>query len=105
MRQIHILPEEILFVSKDNSRTIVCLESNDDRLVGTVGTTFVKDVVDWRAKEEDIVQRRTLHMRTSQLLQARRHTPLDEAINRIYKNTFDETTEEFIIDQKTIKEH
>ncbi|MHA1984810.1 MAG: hypothetical protein ACW967_10670 [Candidatus Hodarchaeales archaeon] len=101
--EIHILPEEILFVSKNDLRTIICLDSNEDRLVGSIGSTFVKDVVDWQAKEENIVQRRTLHMRTGQLLQARRHTPLDEAINRIFEKIFDENTEEFTIEQKTVK--
>jgi hypothetical protein len=101
--EIHILPEEILFVSKNDLRTIVCLDSNEERLVGSIASTFVKDVVDWKAKEENIVQRRTLHMRTGQLLQARRHTPLDEAINRIFENTFDENTEELTIEQKTVK--
>ena len=101
--EIHVIPEEILFVSKDDSRTIVCLESSDDRLVGTIGTTFVKNVVDWQAKEEDIVQRRTLHMRTGQLLQARRHTPLDEALKRIYKGALDDDPNELILDQKSIK--
>ncbi|OLS26787.1 MAG: hypothetical protein HeimC3_06790 [Candidatus Heimdallarchaeota archaeon LC_3] len=101
--EIHVIPEEILFVSKNDLRTIVCLESSDDRLVGTIGTTFVKDVVDWRSKEENIVQRRTLRMRTGQLLQARRHTPLDEAINRIYQGALDEEVDEMTLEQKSAK--
>ncbi|MFW9929798.1 MAG: hypothetical protein ACFFD1_10440 [Candidatus Thorarchaeota archaeon] len=98
--EIQVFPEEILFVSKGDLRTIVCMESNEQRLVGTIGSTFVKDVADWRAKEEEIVQRRTLHMRTGQLLQARRHTPLDESIKRIYAGIFDEDIQEFSVDLK-----
>ena len=71
------------------------MEQNEDRLVATIGGTFVKNIVDWKAKEEETLQRRTLHMRTGQLLQARRHTPFDEAVTRIYQDIF--TPEDEII--------
>ena len=43
-------------------------------------------------------------MRSSQLLQARRHTPLDEAVDRIYKGVFDkENTNELNIAVRSTK--
>ncbi|MHA2366357.1 MAG: hypothetical protein ACXAC7_20540 [Candidatus Hodarchaeales archaeon] len=90
-----IRPTEILFVTKaditstegipTDERYIICLDGNEDRLVGTIAITYVPDSVLFPEKvEEDILKRRTLHMRTGQLLTAIRHTPFDEAIKRIY---------------------
>ncbi|MFW9992750.1 MAG: hypothetical protein ACFFD4_11940 [Candidatus Odinarchaeota archaeon] len=83
-----VLPEELFFVSKDDKRRIICLATSElERTVGIVAETFVKDVTDWKwskDKEEQILQRRTLHMRAGQLLAARRHTKMDEAVQRIF---------------------
>ncbi len=82
-----ILPTELLFISKDDNRFIICLDGNQDRIVGTIGITYVKDETSISRSEEDkdeVLQRRSLHMRTGQLLAALQHTPFDAAVHRIY---------------------
>jgi hypothetical protein len=83
-----ILPTEILFTTRSDRRYIICLDGNEERIVGTIGETYVKDVSQWE-KEEEFLQRRSLHMRTGQLLAARQHTKFDAAVERIYANTID----------------
>ncbi len=83
--EFQLLPEEIVLAHDENLKYIFCMAGNEDRLVGTIGATFQKDITEWQNKREEyILQRRTLHMRTGQLLSSRRHTPLDEAVQRIY---------------------
>ncbi|KKL59727.1 hypothetical protein LCGC14_2212440, partial [marine sediment metagenome] len=82
-----ILPTEILFLSKDDKRSLICLNGDKDRIVGTIAKNYEKkDITQWQQTGEDqeTVQRRTLHMRTNQLLSARVHTPFDAATSRIY---------------------
>ncbi len=83
-----IIPTEILFVTKDDKRYIICLDGNEKRIVGTIAITYVKEITEWR-KDQELLQRRSLHMRTGQLLAARQHTPFDQAIERIYASTID----------------
>ncbi|MHA2298782.1 MAG: hypothetical protein ACXADA_22330 [Candidatus Hodarchaeales archaeon] len=101
-----VIPEEVFFVSKAENRQVVCLASSEQRVIGIVAETFQKDVADWKwskAKEEQLVQRRTLHMRAGQLLAARRHTKFDEAMERIIGSdvTMDDM-KSIIIDKKII---
>lgn len=93
-----VIPREILFISTNEQRFAISFESDDKRIVGTIGQTYSKDIADWRAKDEEPIQRRTLQMRTGQLLSARHHTPLDEAIKRIYGEDFSKKTTETILD-------
>ncbi len=81
-----ILPTEILFLSKDDKRSLICMNGDKDRIVGTIARTYEKDITQWQHTEQvqELVQRRTLHMRTNQLLSARVHTPFDSATSRIY---------------------
>jgi hypothetical protein len=81
-----ILPTEILYLSKEDKRTLICLNGDADRIVGTIAKTYEKDITKWREgdKPPEPVQRRTIHMRTNQLLSARVHTPFDAATSRIY---------------------
>lgn len=83
-----ILPTEILFLSKEDKRSIICFNGDKDRIIGTIAKTYEKDITKWREgdKSQETVQRRTLHMRTNQLLSARVHTPFDAATSRIYGN-------------------
>ena len=83
----------------DKQKLIICLNGNQERVVGTIATTYVEKIVDWQAmeKEEETLQRRSLHMRTQQLLAARRHTPFQEAVERIYGANFNVGKAEFII--------
>ncbi|UCG02938.1 MAG: hypothetical protein JSW11_02905 [Candidatus Heimdallarchaeota archaeon] len=81
-----VLVEELFFMANDGQKMIICLDGNQERVVGTIATTFFEKIVDWQARETEAepLQRRSLHMRTAQLLAARRHTPFREAVGRIY---------------------
>jgi hypothetical protein len=81
-----ILVEELFFMAKDGQKLLICLNGNQERVVGTIANTYIEKIVDWQAREKDVetLQRRSLHMRTQQLLAARRHTPFQEAVERIY---------------------
>jgi hypothetical protein len=81
-----VLVEEIFFMGNDQQKMIICLNGNQERVVGTIATTYFEKIVDWHAREKDVeaLQRRSLHMRTQQFLAARRHTPFEEAVERIY---------------------
>ncbi|MFX1508339.1 MAG: hypothetical protein ACFFDC_19835, partial [Promethearchaeota archaeon] len=81
-----VLVEELYFIGNDQQKMIICLNGNQERIVGTIATTFVEKIVDWHAREKEVeaLQRRSLYMRTQQLLVARRHTPFQEAVERIY---------------------
>ena len=83
-----VLVEELFFIGSDQQKLLICLNGNQDRIVGTIATTDIEKIVDWhsREKEEEALQRRSLHMRTNQLLAARRHTPFNEAVERIYRS-------------------
>ncbi|MFX0125769.1 MAG: hypothetical protein ACFFAE_19260 [Candidatus Hodarchaeota archaeon] len=81
-----VLIEELFLIANDGQKMIISLNGNQERIVGTIATTFFEKIVDWQAREEEAepLQRRSLHMRTAQLLAARRHTPFREAVERIY---------------------
>ena len=85
-----ILLEELFFMAEDGQKLIISLNGNQQIVVGTIATTYVEKIVDWqsREKEQEPLQRRSLHMRTQQLLAARRHTPFSEAVERIYGSNF-----------------
>jgi len=88
--QMEIIPTEILFTAPGDKRVIICLDGTDSQIVGTIAQTFSKDITNWQEKdEEDVIQRRSLHMRTGQLLSALNHTPFDRAAERIYKFDLD----------------
>jgi len=97
-----ILVEELFFMGNDRQKMIICLNGNQERVVGTIANTFIEKIVDWQAreKEDEPLQRRSLHMRTQQLLAARRHTPFQEAVERIYGANLNIKKIEFkVIDQ------
>lgn len=77
-----ILPAEVMFMTEDDTRFLISFEGNEDRIVGTIATTYQKDTV--QTEEIDFVKRRTLVMRTGQLLSSRVHTPFDTSVERIY---------------------
>lgn len=86
---MQIIPTEILYLIHDDRRYIICMDGNDDRLVGTIAQTHKEtklEVVYPPSNEKvETFQRRSLHMRTGQLLSARQHTPFDTAVERIYQ--------------------
>lgn len=97
-----LLPNEILFVSKADNKLLnylITFDGNKDRIVGTIAVTFEKGVAQWQEEEEEIVNRRTLQMRTRQLLAAREHTPLDTAIERIYGSEMSKAVQTIELDK------
>ncbi|MFW9905281.1 MAG: hypothetical protein ACFFFH_13155 [Candidatus Thorarchaeota archaeon] len=90
--------DELFFMGNDQQKMIICMNGNQERVVGTIATTYVEKIVDWHAREKDVeaLQRRSLHMRTQQLLAARRHTPFQEAVERIYRGNLNINQTEFI---------
>lgn len=93
-----VLVEELFFMGNDEQKMIICLNGNQERVVGTIATTSVEKIVDWQSREKEVetLQRRSLHMRTQQLLAARRHTPFQEAVERIYGANFNVKKTKFI---------
>ncbi|MFX0065369.1 MAG: hypothetical protein ACFFC7_24625 [Candidatus Hermodarchaeota archaeon] len=94
-----ILPEEILFTAKDQRRHIITLAGNvsEKRIVGTIASTYVKDLTDWQSKKgEKLLKRRTLLMRTNQLLTARRNIlePFNKCLERVYGEDLDQSVAE-----------
>ncbi|MHA2246691.1 MAG: hypothetical protein ACXADY_17240 [Candidatus Hodarchaeales archaeon] len=85
-----ILIEELFMMAEDGQKLIISLNGNQQLVVGTIATSHVQKIIDWqsRGKEQEPLQRRSLHMRTQQLLAARRHTPFSEAVERIYGSSF-----------------
>ena len=81
-----VLVEELFFMEKDKQKMIICLNGNQERVVGTIANTYIEKIIDWQEREKEVepLQRRSLYMRTQQLLAARRHTPFQEAVERIY---------------------
>lgn len=103
-KKIPFLPKEVFFINKDNNqKLIISLNGDQDRVVGTIASSEFDKITDWqsRGEEKETLQRRSLHMRTSQFLSARRHTPFEDAIERIYIENFDvKNAKEDIIDKR-----
>lgn len=101
---IPFLLHEAFFFNKDNDqKLIISLNGNLERVVGTIATSYFDKTTDWQSREEEKepLQRRSLHMRTSQLLSARRHTPFEEATTRIFSENFNiKRAKENIIKQR-----
>ncbi len=101
---IPFLLHEVFFFNKDNNqKLIISLNGNLERVVGTIATSYFDKTTDWqsRKEEKEPLQRRSLHMRTSQLLSARRHTPFEEATTRIFSENFNiKKAKENIIKQR-----
>ncbi|MFX1334066.1 MAG: hypothetical protein ACFFB2_08440 [Promethearchaeota archaeon] len=85
-----VLIEELFFMAEDGQQMIISVNGNQERVVGAIAITDVDKILDWQSREKEVepLQRRSLQMRTSQLLAARRHTPFDEAVERIYESNF-----------------
>ncbi|MFX0050885.1 MAG: hypothetical protein ACFE8U_06270, partial [Candidatus Hermodarchaeota archaeon] len=100
-----VLIEEVFFMTEDLQRYLISLNGNQERIVGTIATSQ-PDITEWqvRGKEKEPLLRRSLHMRTKQFLNARRHTKFSEAVERIYGPNFDiESAEEQSFDDILIK--
>lgn len=103
-KKISFSLKEVFFINKDNNqKLIISLNGDQDRVVGTIASSEFDKITDWQSRgdEKETLQRRSLHMRTSQFLSARRHTPFEEAIERIFVENFDvKNAKEDIIDQR-----
>ncbi len=87
-----ILFTEAFFMDESNKqKLIISMNGNEDRVVGTIAASFFDRITNWQARgeEKEPLQRRSLHMRTSQFLSARRHTRFDDASKRIFGENFD----------------
>lgn len=98
-----ILFNEAFFMDESNKqKLIISLNGNQERVVGTIAASFFDKITDWQARgeEKEPLQRRSLHMRTSQFLSARRHTSFEDASKRIFRENFDvEKAKESTINQ------
>lgn len=102
--ELQIRPNEVLFLTGEESRFLITFEGNEDRLVGTIATTYIKDITQWQEKEDkEILSRRTMKMRTRQLLSSRAHTPLDTSIERIYGDIFKDNSSLITLNKAILK--
>jgi hypothetical protein len=92
-----ILPAEIMFMTQEDSRLLITFDGDEDKMVGTIAKTYEKDVT--QTEEIDFVKRRTLVMRTGQLLSSRAHTPFDTSVERIYGSDMVEKAEFIELDK------
>ena len=89
--QQEILIEEVFLSTAEKEKYLLTLDGNQSMIVGL----FAKappdaPIADWQARSHDVeaLQRKSLAMRINQYLKARRHTPIEEAIERIYGQNF-----------------
>lgn len=98
-----ILFTEAFFMDESNKqKLIISMNGNEDRVVGTIAASIFDRITNWQARgeEKEPLQRRSLHMRTSQFFSARKHTRFDDASKRIFRENFDlEKAKESTINQ------
>lgn len=80
-QESQIMPEEILFSGTGEERYVMMFEGNDDHLVGMAGSTSIVD--DYTGKEPQTFQRRTLGMRTNQILTSLKSNRFSDAVQRV----------------------
>ena len=82
---------EIFIMDQDKSKILVSLSGNQERVVGTCATSEFDSISDWqsRGKETEPLQRRSLQMRITQFISARRHTAFTEAVECVFHDNFD----------------
>ncbi len=101
--EFQIIPSEVLFKGNNDSRYVITFDGNSDRLVGTIAQTYVKDITDWQNKQErQIIKRRTLLMRTGQLLSSLAHSPFDTSVERIYSDTINKESQLTVLDKSIL---
>jgi hypothetical protein len=85
--KVQIMPKEILFRGRTiDTNFVLIFEGNEDHLVGIMGSTYVKDETTYAGpeEEEETFQRRTLKMRTNQLLNTLKSVHrFDEVFTRV----------------------
>ncbi len=86
-----ILFTEIFLMDEQKFKLLITMSGNQKRVVGTCATSQFDKIADWqsRGKETEPLQRRSLQMRITQFISARRHTAFTEAVDRIFHDNFD----------------
>lgn len=97
---VQIMPEEILFTSSGDARYVMVFEGNDDHLVGMAGTTNLSE--DYSGKEPETFQRRTLSMRTNQILNSLKSNRFSDSIIRVLGEEVTKTTNEIPYDKAVL---
>jgi hypothetical protein len=89
--QQEIIMEEVFLSTAEKEKYLLTLDGNQSMIVGL----FAKappdaPIADWQARQHEVepLQRKSLAMRINQYLKARRHTQIEEAIERIYGQNF-----------------
>lgn len=80
-KEIQLMPEEILFTSNDDARYVMTFEGNENHLVGMGGSSGLVD--DYTGKQPEVYQRRTLGMRTNQILNSLKSNRFSDAVVRV----------------------
>ena len=107
---VDILPNDILFVRSDgehDNNYYISFDGNEDRLMGTIAVTYQKKSIGFAKEdgEDDVVNRRTMKMRTRQLLSSREHTPFDTSVERILGDTISEKAETIELEKAILTLH
>lgn len=98
--EYQVKPSEILFQAKNDILFLITFDGDEKKLVGTIAVTYVKDITNRNPPE--IFKRRSLKMKTGQLLSSIAHTPFDTSVERIYKNTFNGNSKQGTIGQSIL---
>ena len=100
---IQIMPEEILFTGTADDRYVMLFEGNDEHLVSMAGSTSITE--DYTGKEPEILQRRTLGMRTNQILNSLKSNRFEDAVQRILGEELLSNTKEITYDSAVLDIH
>ena len=102
-QSVQIMPEEILFTSTSEARYVMLFEGNDEHLVGMAGTTSIDE--DYTGKEPETFQRRTLGMRTNQILNSLKSNRFSDAIVRVLSDEIVKNTNDIEYDVAVLNIH
>ena len=100
---IQIMPEEILFTGTADDRYVMLFEGNDEHLVSMAGSTSITE--DYTGKQPEILQRRTLSMRTNQILNSLKSNRFQDAVQRILGDELLSNTKEITYDSAVLDIH
>lgn len=101
--EVQLMPEEILFTGTGDTRYVMMFEGNNDHLVGMAGTTSIDE--DYTGKEPETFQRRTLGMRTNQILTSLKSNRFSDAAQRVLGNELLNNTNEIPIETAVLNIH
>ena len=102
-QDVQLMPEEILFTSTGDARYVMLFEGNEDHLIGMAGTTNIEE--DYTGKEIETFQRRTLGMRTNQILNSLKSNRFSDAVQRVLGDELLVNTNEIPYDNAVLDIH